>query len=99
MFLPMAWHYCAGGIRALFGVHGDFQRTPKGHGERSERTPPINNLLLLGEAFWLVYSLAAIGIALARNNWFLLPLNITACIGFGMMLYWSWQERRSREQT
>jgi cellulose synthase (UDP-forming) len=95
MFLPMAWHYFAGGIRALFGVYGDFHRTPKGQGkERGDAPPPINRWLLLGEVFSFGYSLLAIVVAVAKANYVLIPINLTACVGFGMMLYWSWQESR-----
>lgn len=95
MFLPMAWHYFAGGIRALFGVYGDFHRTPKGQGKgRGDEPPPINRWLLWGEVFSFGYSLLAIAVAVAKANYLLLPINLTACVGFGMMLYWSWRQRR-----
>lgn len=95
MFLPMAWHYFVGGIRASFGVYGDFNRTPKGKDEQSKRKPAVNRYLWLGEACTFVYSLLAILVALSKGNYFLIPLNLTACVGFGMMLYWTWQEWRS----
>jgi cellulose synthase (UDP-forming) len=93
MFLPMAWHYFAGGIRALFGVYGDFHRTPKGQGRKHGNAPPINRWLLWGEVFSFGYSLLAIAVALGKANYVLIPINLTACVGFGLMLYWSWQER------
>jgi hypothetical protein len=46
-----------------------------------------------GEMFSFGYSLAAIAVALAKTNYVLIPINLTACVGFGMMLYWSWQQR------
>ena len=92
MFLPMAWYYFVGGIRALFGVQGDFHRTPKSKEEHSSNTSPINNILLIGEIFTFFYSLLAIGIAYYQGNYFLLPLDFTVAVGFGMVLYWSWQE-------
>lgn len=94
MFLPMAWYYFAGGVRALFGVYGDFHRTPKGRDERSGQLPPINTVLLVGEAVTFVYSLLAMFVAVRERNYFLIPMNFTVCVGFGMVLYWSWQERR-----
>jgi len=33
-------------------------------------------------------------VALGKKNYFLIPMNCTVCVGFGMVLYWSWQERR-----
>lgn len=93
MFLPMAWYYFAGGVRALFGVYGDFHRTPKGRDERSGQLPPINTALVAGEAVTFVYSLLAAFVAMKEENYFLIPMNFTVCVGFGMVLYWSWQER------
>lgn len=100
MFLPMAWYYFAGGIRALFGVHGDFHRTPKGKGKDAQRSslPRINAMLLAGDVFTFVYSLLAIQVGLQKGNYLLVPLNVTVCVGFGMVLFWSWQERRSHGQ-
>lgn len=98
MFLPMAWYYFAGGVRALFGVYGDFHRTPKGSGERSGQLPPINTVLLVGEALTFGYSLLAVFVAVSEGSYFLIPLNVTACVGFGMVLYWSWQERHGHER-
>jgi cellulose synthase (UDP-forming) len=98
MFLPMAWYYFAGGIRALFGVYGDFHRTPKGKDELRSVMPRINTVLLVGELFTFAYSMLAMLIAFREGNYFLIPLNLTVCVGFGMVLYWSWQERRADER-
>ena len=98
MFLPMAWYYFVGGVRAMFGVYGDFHRTPKGLDERSARLPPINTMLLAGEALTFGYSLVAIFVAVSKENYFLIPMNVTVCVGFGMVLYWSWQQRRRHER-
>jgi cellulose synthase (UDP-forming) len=95
MFLPMAWHYFAGGIRALCGVYGDFHRTPKGQGKGGgDEPPPMDRWLLWGEVFAFGYSLLAIALGVVKANYVLLPINLTACVGFGMMLYWSWRQRR-----
>lgn len=98
MFLPMSWYYFAGGVRALFGVYGDFHRTPKGKDEHWSTVPRINSVLLAGELFTFIYSFLAVQVALRERNYFLIPLNVTVCIGFGMVLFWGWRERRSREQ-
>jgi len=95
MFLPMSWYYFAGGIRAWFGVYNDFHRTPKGRDELRSSTPRINTLLLIGEVLTFLYSLFTIGVALKSGNLTLIPLNVTVCVGFGMVLYWTWQERRA----
>lgn len=99
MFLPMAWYYFAGGVRALFGVYGDFHRTPKGKESYRAFVPRINSVLLAGEIFTFFYSAIAVLIAFERGNYFLIPLNVTVCVGFSMVLYWSWQERRARRHT
>ena len=93
MFLPMAWYYFAGGIRAFFGVYGDFHRTPKGIDELRSSMPPINTMLWAGELLTFTYSLVAILVALREGNYFLIPFNVTVCLGFAMVLFWSWQER------
>jgi cellulose synthase/poly-beta-1,6-N-acetylglucosamine synthase-like glycosyltransferase len=99
MFPPMAWYYFAGGIRALFGVHGDFNRTPKCQDEHQSVKPRINAVLLAGELFTFAYSLLAVAVAMQQGNYFFIPLNLTVCVGFGMVLYWSWQETCVREQS
>lgn len=98
MFLPMSWYYFAGGIRALFGVYGDFHRTPKGKDEHRAARPRINSVLLAGEVLTFCYSLLAVWVAIREGNFFLIPLNATVCVGFGMVLFWSWQERRACEK-
>jgi len=98
MFLPMAWYYFAGGIRALFGVYGEFHRTPKGQDEKRSRLPRINSVLMAGEAFTFCYSLIALGVALHERNYVLVPLNLTVCVGFGMVVFWSWQEARRQPE-
>jgi cellulose synthase (UDP-forming) len=56
-------------------------------------------VLLGGEIFTFVYSAMAVWIAFRRGNYFLIPLNFTVCVGFGMVLYWSWQERRAHRRA
>ncbi len=99
MFLPMSWYYFAGGIRALFGVNGDFHRTPKGKDGHWSTMPRINSVLLGGEVFTCIYSFFAIYAAVRERNFFLLPLNVTVCVGFGMVLFWDWKERRAHEHV
>lgn len=99
MFLPMSLYYFAGGIRAMFGVYGGFYRTPKGSDEQSCKRPLINGVLIAGELFTFFYSLAAVVAAVCEKSYFLIPLNVTVCLGFGMVLYWSWQERFARERA
>lgn len=93
LFLPMAWYYFAGGIRALFGFYGGFHRTPKGKDEHRSRMPRINTTLFVGEIFTFFYSLLAMQLAIQEENYFLVPLNLTVCVGFGMTIYWSLQEQ------
>ena len=74
----------AGGVRALFGVYGDFHWTPKGGNERRSATPGINTALLAGEVITFAYSLLSLLLACRKGNYYLIPLNFTACVGFGM---------------
>jgi len=99
MFLPMGWYYFVGGVRALLGVYGDFHRTPKGKEGYRATVPHINSVLLAGEIFTFFYSAVAVWVAFQRGNYFLIPLDVTVCIGFGMVLYWSWQERQAHKRT
>lgn len=99
MFLPMSMYYFAGGVRAMFGVYGGFYRTPKGDDEQSCKRPLINSVLIAGELFTFFYSLMAVVAAVCERSYFLIPLNVTVCLGFGMVLYWSWQERSVRERA
>lgn len=94
MFLPMAWYYFVGGIRALLGVHGDFHRTPKGEGRKNIIRPPIHKILWLGDGFSLGYSAITLWVAIQKANYFLIPISVTACLSFGMMLVGFWQEER-----
>jgi cellulose synthase (UDP-forming) len=99
MFPPMAWYYFVGGVRAAFKVYGEFNRTPKGEGEKAARQPRINLYLLIGEVFTFLYSALALYVAIRMGNYLLVPLNATVCVGFGMVLYWSFQERRARGRS
>lgn len=94
MFLPMAWYYFIGGVRALFGVYGGFHRTPKGRDGYRAIKPRINAVLLIGEIFTFIYSAISMVIGFKERNFFLIPLNVTVCVGFGMVLYWTFQENR-----
>ena len=96
MFLPMAWYYFAGGVRAVFGVYSGFHRTPKGKEAYRSAMPRINAVLLAGEIATFAYSLMTVLLAIQKRNYVLIPLNVTVCVGFGVVLYWSWQERRGR---
>lgn len=99
MFLPMAWYYFAGGVRAVFGVYSGFHRTPKGREAYRSTMPRINAVLLAGEIATFAYSLMTVLLAIQKKNYILIPLNVTVCVGFGMVLYWSWQEHRVRVQS
>ncbi|HEM8494227.1 TPA: glycosyltransferase [Burkholderia multivorans] len=99
MFLPMAWYYFVGGIRAIFGVYSGFHRTPKGKKAYRLAMPRINVVLLAGEIGTFLYSLLTVALAFVNGNYVLIPLSVTVCVGFGMVLYWSWQEWRARTRT
>ena len=88
-----------GFVTALLGVYGEFNRTPKGEDGRHSGKPRINQILLAGEVVTFGYSLLAIWVAILDENYFLVPLNLTVCVGFGMVLYWSWVERYNTKIT
>ncbi len=99
LFVPMAWYYFAGGVRALFGVYGEFHRTPKGKDEHRSKLPRISSVLFAGDLFSFAYSALTIAICLQGGDHYLLPLNLTVCVGFGMTIFWSWQERQGLERA
>ena len=94
MFLPMSLYYFVGGIRALRGVTGEFNRTPKGQREPMHSKPKINRMLIAGEVFSFVYAGLATLFAVAQDNFFLVPLDVTGFFGFGMVLYETDRERK-----
>jgi cellulose synthase/poly-beta-1,6-N-acetylglucosamine synthase-like glycosyltransferase len=98
MFLPMAWYYFAGGMRALFGVYSEFHRTPKGKKAYRSAVPRLNSILIAGEAATVLYSILGLILAFERKSYFLIPLDVTVCVGFGMVLFWSWQEWRAHQE-
>ena len=96
LFLPMALYYFVGGIRARFGVFDEFNRTPKCEDETRASRPKIDGWLSLGEFFSLVYALLTTVAAVLTGNIILLPVSLTACLGFGMIILWDWRDRRKR---
>ncbi len=94
MFLPMSLYYFVGGVRAFRGVTGEFNRTPKGLREQMGSKPKINRMLIAGEVFSFVYAGLATLVAVLQENYFLVPLDVTGCFGFGMVLYETGKERR-----
>ncbi len=47
----------------------------------------------------IYHQMLAILAAVQKGNYFLIPLNFTVCVGFGMILFWSWREIRGNEQA
>lgn len=95
LFLPMAWYYFIGGVRALLGIHGDFHRTPKGENKKKVLRPPIHRILWWGEGFSFSYAAVTLWAAVQQGNYFLIPIGVTACVGFGMMLVGFWREEHA----
>ncbi|MDL2279899.1 glycosyltransferase [Desulfovibrio sp. OttesenSCG-928-G11] len=92
MILPMSFYYFVGAIRCFSEQREEFVITPKGTEELLRAKPRIDAILLAGEIFSFVYSLATIAIAIHAKNYTFLPLNITACTGFGMVLFWGMKD-------
>ncbi len=95
MFLPMSWYYFVGGVRALAGVTGEFNRTPKGGLESRGKRPRINRILIAGEVLTFLYAGLAVILAVRQKNLLLVPLDVTACFGFAMVLYETMKERKA----
>lgn len=96
MFLPMSLYYFCAGIQVLAGSQGAFNRTPKGRAAGAASAPPINAILSVLEWLAFVYSAAALAVAVAMKNYWVVPFSLTACVGFSMVLYFSRNERLAR---
>lgn len=96
LFLPMALYYFVGGIRAARGVFEEFNRTPKGGDEVCAQRPRIDAWLQRGEVFSLAYAVLTTVAGVATGNVVLLPISVTACLGFGMILLWGMRDGRER---
>jgi cellulose synthase (UDP-forming) len=87
LFLPMSLYYFAGGARALFGAGAEFRRTPKGSDELREPRSGLDAALRLGELFSFLYAAAIVAVAAFSGNIVLMPVGLTACLGFGLALF------------
>lgn len=94
LFLPMSLYYFVGGIRALLGVYEEFNRTPKSLGEACSPKPKIDACLRYGEFFSFAYSILTTATVIGTGNIVLLPICLTACMAFGMILYRDMRDRR-----
>lgn len=99
LFLPMALYYFVGGIRAARGVFEEFNRTPKCGDEACLERPKIDAWLHRGEMFSLAYAMLTTVAGVMTGNIVLLPISVTACLGFGMVLHWGRRDRRLRGET
>ena len=96
LFLPMALYYFVGGIRAAQGVFEEFNRTPKCGDEACGERPRIDAWLHGGEIFSFAYAVLTTVAGVMTGNVVLLPISVTACLGFGMILRWGMRDRRKR---
>lgn len=97
LFLPMALYYFVGGIRAARGVFEEFNRTPKCEDEDCAERPKIDAWLHRGEIFSFVYAALTTVAGMITGNVVLLPISVTACLGFGMILNWGRRDGRARD--
>ncbi len=95
MFLPMSLYYMGGLIQVVLGFQGEFNRTPKGDG-LSNILPKINTILGLAEIFTFLYSAVTLVIAIMVHNYWIILFNLVVSSGFGLALFLSWQEHRTR---
>ena len=96
LFLPMALYYFVGGIRAALGVFEEFNRTPKCGDEACAERPKIDAWLHRGEVISLAYAVLTTVAGVATGNVVLLPISVTGCLGFGMILLWGMRDGRER---
>jgi cellulose synthase (UDP-forming) len=89
LFLPMSLYYFIGGLRALKGQTNEFQRTPKGQAEDLEPGTALDTFLNLAEIFSLLYAVTSVITCLFSGNLVLLPVGLTGCLGFGLVLFQS----------
>lgn len=97
LFLPMALYYFVGGIRAARGVFEEFNRTPKCEDEDCAERPKIDAWLYRGEIFSFVYAVLTTVAGMITGNVILLPISVTAILGFGMVLHWGRRDGRTRD--
>lgn len=97
LFLPMSLYYFVGGLRAFGGVYEEFNRTPKGVDEACCRRPRIDAALHLGEILSLAYAVLTTVAGVYTGNVILLPISVTGCLAFGMILYWGRRDGRTSD--
>lgn len=98
LFLPMSLYYFVGGLRALFGIYEEFHRTPKCGDEICARHPKIDKILHSGEVFSFCYACCTTFIAIYQENYIVLPISITGCLGYGMILYWHRKDKMTHKR-
>lgn len=96
LFLPMSLYYFVGGIRATLGVFEEFNRTPKCGDEISAERPRIDVWLHRGEIISFAHAVLTTIAGMMTGNIVLLPISVTACLGFGMVLHWGRRDGRVR---
>jgi cellulose synthase (UDP-forming) len=96
LFLPMALYYFVGGVRAARGVFEEFNCTPKCEDEVCALRPKIDAWLHWGEIFSFAYAALTTIVGIVTGNVILLPVSITACLGFGMILFRGLCDGRAR---
>lgn len=96
MFLPMSLYYFGAGVQLLIGGYGSFNRTPKGGTAWNADTPAVSTVLLVLELLTFAYSAAALAVAVAAANYWVVLFSLIVCSGFAMPLILSWQERQER---
>lgn len=99
LFLPMSLYYFVGGVRAFRGVYEEFNRTPKCEDEACCQRPRIDAILLQGEIFSFAYALLTTIAAIYTRNVILLPISLTGCMAFGMILYWGMRDGRACDRA
>lgn len=104
MFFPLSLYYFYAGIELIFTKEYEFKRTPKGASSQLNRIKEegkggevhsLSRVLNLLEYFSFFYSVASLGLAIYYQSYWLIPFNAMICLGFGIVIYYSYLENRN----
>ncbi len=82
-------------MQAWWGGEHTFERTPKsGNGRIQSAYGVQKDYIVWVELFFLLYALLGVGIAVGTENWGSLSFLMSCVLGFGYVLFLTFQERR-----
>ena len=96
MFFPLGLYYFCAALEVGLGVKNAFHRTPKGRKNGQKRHPRVNARLIALEVLSFLYSLTALLVSLARDNFWVAFFSLLAASGFALVLFLSWREEAAK---